>query len=75
MLRGDTPRELSPHWQGLRDVRRRLLRIVPWWLVLLLSAASMAAIYGGFSWVLSQERTAVLEQYQTLEAAPEAPVK
>ena len=74
MLRGDTPRELSPHWQGLRDVRR-LLRIVPWWLVLLLSAASMAAIYGGFSWVLSQERTAVLEQYQTLEAAPEAPVK
>ncbi len=75
MLRGDTPRELSPHWQGLRDVRRRLLRIVPWWLVLLLSAASMAAIYGGFSWVLSQERAAVLEQYQTLEAAPEAPVK
>ncbi|WP_071871066.1 type IVB secretion system protein IcmH/DotU [Atopomonas hussainii] len=75
MLRGDTPRELSPHWQGLRDVRRRLLRIVPWWLVLLLSAASMAAIYGGFSWVLSQERTAVLEQYQTLEAAPAAPVK
>ena len=75
MLRGDTPRELSPHWQGLRDVRRRLLRIVPWWLVLLLSAASMAAIYGGFSWVLSQERTAVLEQYQTLEVAPEAPVK
>lgn len=28
-LRGDVPRELSPHWQGLSDQRRGLVRIVP----------------------------------------------
>ena len=28
-LRGDVPRELSPHWEGLNDQRRNLVRIVP----------------------------------------------
>ncbi|MGE8398806.1 MAG: type IVB secretion system protein IcmH/DotU, partial [Burkholderiales bacterium] len=31
-LRGDVPRELSPHWEGLRDQRRSLVRIVPGWM-------------------------------------------
>lgn len=63
-LRGDVPRELSPHWQGLRDSRRRLVRIVPWWLVALFTLACLAVLYGGFAWVLGEQRDSVLSPYQ-----------
>ncbi|EXF42907.1 putative outer membrane protein [Pseudomonas sp. BAY1663] len=45
-MRGDIPRELSPHWEGLKDSRRRLVRIVPWWLVALFTLACLGVIYG-----------------------------
>lgn len=63
-LRGDVPRELSPHWQGLRDSRRRLVRIVPWWLVALFTLACLAVLYGGFAWVLGEQRDSALSPYQ-----------
>lgn len=69
-LRGDIPRELSPHWQGLKDGRRRLVRIVPGWLVAVATAACLALLYAGFSWVLHEERRSVLQPYQAVEAAP-----
>lgn len=65
-LRGDVPRELSPHWEGLRDQRRRLVRIVPWWLVALLTLVCLAVMYSGFAWVLRQQRETVLQPYQPL---------
>ena len=72
-LRGDIPRELSPHWEGLKDGRRRLVRIVPGWLVAVATVAGLALLYAGFSWVLHEQRGTVLQPYQAAEVAP-APV-
>lgn len=65
-LRGDVPREISPHWQGLKDTRR-LVSIVPWWMVALFTLVCLAVMYGGFAWVLEQQRAAVLHPYQPVE--------
>ncbi len=65
--RGEIPRELSPHWEGLSDSRRSLVRIVPWWLVVIFTLISLAAMYSGFSWVLGEQREAVLQPYQSLD--------
>jgi type VI secretion system protein ImpK len=69
-LRGDIPRELSPHWEGLKDGRRRLVRIVPGWLVAVATVAGLALLYAGFSWVLHEQRGTVLQPYQAAEVAP-----
>lgn len=69
-LRGDIPRELSPHWEGLKEGRRKLVRIVPGWLVAVATVAGLALLYAGFSWVLHEQRGTVLQPYQAVEAAP-----
>lgn len=69
-LRGDIPRELSPHWEGLKDGRRRLVRIVPGWLVAVATVAGLALLYAGFGWVLHEQRGTVLQPYQAAEVAP-----
>ncbi|AGI22648.1 type IVB secretion system protein IcmH/DotU [Pseudomonas sp. MT3] len=72
-LRGDVPRELSPHWEGLRDSRRRLVRIVPWWLVALFTLVCLVVMYSGFAWVLDDQRESVLQPYQQLDPAAVEP--
>ncbi|WP_217477798.1 type IVB secretion system protein IcmH/DotU [Stutzerimonas stutzeri] len=73
-LRGDVPREVSPHWHGLKDTRRRLVRIVPWWMVALFTLTCLVVLYSGFAWVLGEQRDAVLHPYQpadpTLQVEP-----
>jgi len=66
-LRGEVPRELSPHWEGLRDKRRSLVRIVPWWMVALFTAICLVVMYSGFAWVLGEQRESVLQPYQQLD--------
>ncbi len=66
-LRGDVPRELSPHWEGLRDPSRRLVRIVPWWMVALCTLSCLGMLYAGFAWVLGEQRDTVLHPYQVQE--------
>ncbi|MEK0364433.1 type IVB secretion system protein IcmH/DotU [Pseudomonas sp. CBC3] len=66
-LRGDVPREVSPHWQGLRDTRRHLVRIVPWWLVALFTLVCLGMLYTGFAWVLGEQRDTVLQPYQPVD--------
>jgi type VI secretion system protein ImpK len=39
--RGAAPAELSLHWRGLEDQRNRLIRYVPWWVVV---AAALAIV-------------------------------
>ncbi|VVP22543.1 hypothetical protein PS903_03840 [Pseudomonas fluorescens] len=63
-LRGDTPLELSPQWQGLRRERQPPPRLVPWWLVALFTLISLTALYSGFAWVLSEQRDNVLQPFQ-----------
>lgn len=62
-LRGDVPRELSPHWQGLDARPRRLVRLVPWWLVALFTLICLASLYGGFRLALEQQRDSLLQGY------------
>lgn len=69
-LRGEVPRELSPHWEGLNDGRRRLVRIVPWWLVAIFVLICLTGMYSGFAWVLAEQRETVLQPYQPYESAP-----
>ncbi|BAP77195.1 DotU family type IV / VI secretion systemprotein [Pseudomonas sp. MT-1] len=66
-LRGDVPREVSPHWQGLKDTRRRLVRIVPWWMVALCTLICLGMLYAGFAWVLGEQRETVLQPYQSID--------
>ena len=66
-LRGDVPREVSPHWQGLRDTRRRLVRIVPWWMLALFTLICLGMLYAGFAWVLGEQRDTVLQPYQPVD--------
>ncbi|ROL62739.1 hypothetical protein BLX41_31240 [Pseudomonas protegens] len=66
-LRGDVPRELSPHWEGLRDQRRSLVRIVPGWTVALFTVVCLLVMYSGFAWVLGQQRESLLQTYQPLD--------
>lgn len=68
-LRGDVPRELSPHWEGLRDPRRRLVRIVPWWMVAVCTLSCLGMLYAGFAWVLGEQRDTVLQPYHVREMA------
>ena len=72
-LRGDVPRELSPHWQGLSDRRRSLVRIVPAWMVVLFTVTCLAVMYSGFAWVLGEQRETVLQPYQQLDPAAVQP--
>jgi type VI secretion system protein ImpK len=66
-LRGDVPREVSPHWQGLKDTRRRLVRIVPWWMVALFTLVCLGMLHTGFAWVLGEQRETVLQPYQPVD--------
>ena len=53
--RGAAPSELSLRWRGLEDRRSRLVRYVPWWVVV---AAGLAVIAGTFilyyTWLQTQ---------------------
>ncbi|QDD90585.1 type IVB secretion system protein IcmH/DotU [Pseudomonas oryzihabitans] len=72
-LRGDVPRELSPHWQGLDARPRRLVRLVPWWLVGLFTLICLGSLYGGFRLVLDQQRDSLLQGYPGRPAATATP--
>lgn len=63
-LRGDVPRDISPHWEGLREPRRRLVRIVPWWLISLFTLICLGVIYGVFTWMLNEERASAIAPFE-----------
>ena len=66
--RADVPRELSPHWQGVGESQRQVpVRIVPWWMVALTTLVCLLVMYSGFAWVLGEQRTSVLQPFQSFE--------
>lgn len=64
-LRGDTPRDLSPHWQGLKGERRDLVTVTPWWMIVACTAVCLLTLYGGFAWVLGEQRERATEAFMT----------
>ncbi|MFN3580130.1 MAG: type IVB secretion system protein IcmH/DotU [Pseudomonas sp.] len=74
-LRGDVPRDISPHWEGITDNRRRLVRIVPLWLVTLFTLICLGVIFGVFNWMLGEQRGHALQPFvQTETIGTEPPV-
>ena len=73
-LRGEVPRELSPHWQSLNEQRRSLVRIVPAWMVVVFTVVCLVVMYSGFAWVLGEQRETVLQPYQPLDPAAVQPL-
>lgn len=65
-LRGDVPKALSPQWQGMHPYRRGLIKIVPWWMVVVFTLVCLIIMYMGFAFVLKQEREKALDPYATL---------
>lgn len=47
-VKGDYERDLSPRWQGLRDVRNALVRYVPLWVVGAVFGVALILAYIGF---------------------------
>jgi type VI secretion system protein ImpK len=47
--RGGTPADLSLQWRGLEDQRNRLIRYVPWWVVVAAALALLAVTFGVYS--------------------------
>jgi type VI secretion system protein ImpK len=70
---GDVLRELSPHWEGLNEQRRNLVRIVPAWMVALFTVVCLVVMYSGFAWVLNEQRDTVLQPYQPIDPAAVVP--
>ena len=66
-VRGDAPRQFSPHWEGLVAPPRRPVRVVPAWTVAFFTLVCLGVMYAGFAWVLDQQRENILQPYQSLE--------
>ena len=51
--RGDFERELSPRWQGLRDLRNALIRYVPLWVIAAAAGVLLLMVYLGFAFAIN----------------------
>ncbi len=51
--RGDTDRDLSPHWRGVEAGNRPLSSYIPVWLVAVVTVALLSLTYIGFSYALN----------------------
>ncbi len=51
-LRGDAQRELSIHWQGIRDLRNPLIRHVPLWVFAVVAGVLLMLVYMGFAFAV-----------------------
>lgn len=52
-IRGDFERSLSPRWQGLPDVRGKLSRAIPFWVIPAVAGAILLLAYLGFLFSIS----------------------
>jgi type VI secretion system protein ImpK len=61
-VKGDYERELSPRWQGLKDVRNALVRYVPLWVVGSVLGVVLILAYIGFVLALNGRSDLVYKQ-------------
>ncbi len=71
--RGEYERSLSPHWQGLGNVRKTLAEYVPMWVIASVAAAILFFGYSGFRYWLYDSATPVAEQLREISADENAP--
>lgn len=69
-VKGDYERELSPRWQGLKDVRNALVRYVPLWVVGAVLGVALILVYIGFVLALNSRSDQVYKQLFDLAKQP-----
>ncbi len=65
--RGKPDKELSPHWQGVTELRNPLVRLVPLWVVGAIGSLLLFGIYVGFSYRLSDLSDPVREKIAAIK--------
>jgi len=73
-VRGEAPREFSPHLEDLAGKRPKPVRIVPAWTVAFFTLVCLGLMYSSFAWVLGEHREIVLKPYQPLESVTAQPL-
>ncbi len=66
--RGETIRQLSPHWQGVAMANRRLRRFIPLWVFTAVTAGLLALLFFTLLYLLNQVSTPVFRQAANLAA-------
>jgi type VI secretion system protein ImpK len=66
MQRGEPERELSPHWQGVRDARGTLVRYVPLWVVGTVVGGVVLLVYFALLLALNRSSDPVAAQVAAL---------
>jgi type VI secretion system protein ImpK len=80
-LRGQAPADLSLHWRGLEDQRNRLIRYVPWWVIVAAAVAVLAVTFVVYQSRLATQadplhaRLAQVGLEDFAEPPPAAPIK
>ena len=69
-VKGDYERELSPRWQGLKDVRNALVRYVPLWVVGAVLGVALILVYIGFVLALNSRSDQVYKDLFGLAKQP-----
>ncbi len=69
-VKGDYERELSPRWQGLRDVRNALVRYVPLWVVGAVLGVALLLAYIGFVLALNARSDQLFSELFDLAKQP-----
>ena len=64
--RGDFERDLSPHWQGVKDKRNVLTRYFPPWVIAALAGVILLVIYLGFRFVVDQSNSSIFEELEQI---------
>ena len=64
--RGDFERDLSPHWEGVKDKRNALRRYVPLWVIAAVSGVILLVIYLGFRFVADQSNSSIFEELERI---------
>ena len=64
--RGDTDRDLSPHWRGVAAGHRPLSSYIPPWLVAVVTVALLCLTYVGFSYALNGSSDRLYGRLNTL---------
>lgn len=70
-LQADSDLSLSTTWQGLQDDRSRLIRFVPYWVMLTATAGSLLLVFMGFSYLISRYSDPLFRQLTSITSNTE----
>ncbi len=73
--RGDSERDLSPHWRGVEDRRPKLARYVPLWVIAAVAAGTLLGTYVAFLYALNSRSDPVVARIVALGREVSAPAE